>query len=143
MLSSSMYSEAHPRRNTVFVSRIGSRDAALASRMNLRDAAHSAPTPSRVPRPSAPLPGQTVRKLVTPTAPTNAFYVLCFQYTCLPLFRRRPTRHHLSPLISFSCRPFPSQRTGTPPPRKKSPACPERSRGAPSFQRFTRSDLQF
>src|SRR6266446_5238812 len=51
MLSSSMYSEAHPRRNTVFVSRIGLRDAAFASRMNLRDAAHSAPTPSRVPHP--------------------------------------------------------------------------------------------
>jgi hypothetical protein len=39
MLFSPVYTEAHPRRSTVFVSRVGLQDATFASRMNLRDPA--------------------------------------------------------------------------------------------------------
>jgi hypothetical protein len=203
MLSSPVYSEAHPRRS-----------AAFPSRMDLRDAAHSAPTPVRVPRPSAPqpraipssflfnrfqtlfsprrttvlnnpfgikrfrtlsrynggipaslyfpplsfhqsplfltLPAHSLRSFTkewsrTPLQPARSalFFKtagcigVCNQFFELRLLedsrltamaglrnptpRRAPTEHHLSSLISFSCRLFPSQRTGTPPsPQKKS-----------------------
>jgi hypothetical protein len=44
-----VYPESNPPRSTVFVSRIGLRDAAFASRMHLRDVAHADSYTSSVP----------------------------------------------------------------------------------------------
>jgi hypothetical protein len=91
MLSSSVYIESHPRRSTVFV-----------SRMNLRDAAPATTSYS-------------VCKLVTLEAPTDACIPFLFNRSPFLRLRRRPTGSYVSRLFSSPCEHFSSQQGGTPP----------------------------
>jgi hypothetical protein len=133
MLFSPVYTESHPRR-----------DAGLAACC----------TSSIFSNPFRSYSFRTLASHLKATVSSNSFEIKPFRTLCkIPgigypppfLFnlsstlrlRRRPTERYVSPLFSHLCGRFPLQRTGTPPPHKKSPACPQRSRGVPSFQRFT------
>jgi hypothetical protein len=126
MLFFPVYTEAHPRRNAAFASRPdvwalgGNRRRFPVPEMNLRDA---------VP----PATGYSVRKLVTPTTPTDptgTLYLFSFQSLAEPYSASYSNVTPCIPFISLSLRTISFATGGVhPPPHKKSPVR--------SFQRFT------
>src|SRR5258707_3333198 len=92
-------------------------------RANLPPFGPPACPPWRAPCASTPKTSQTVCKLVALKTPTDIRIPFLFNLSSTLRLRRRSTEGHISPLCSCSSRPFPSQRTGTPPPQFYFPLC--------------------
>jgi hypothetical protein len=123
MLFSPLCAESHPRRSTVFVSRMGLRDAVgqivcklvpfqlMAAR--LRDTASLPPRIEASIRDLVQIVGMV---LVTLGTPTDACIPFLFNHSSSHRLRRASTERCVSPLLSCPCGHFSFQQGGTPSP---------------------------